>query len=165
MPRFPGIAFVEVRYRVKSWHAYRSCVEDAAAAFDAAARPAIAVGFSMGGGIAISASGDARVGAVLGLSPWIPEQIDLSPLRGKRFDVVHGGWDRWFPGIPGVSRDHSRTRFEDALAEGAEGTYTLVPRGLHGVAVRSRRGRLVTLPRAGSWLAPVAASLARFSAP
>ena len=163
-PRFPGIAFAEVRYRVKSWHAYESCVEDTSSALDAVARPAIVIGFSMGGGMAVSVSGDARVGAVLGLAPWIPDELELSPLRGKRFDVVHGGWDRWFPGIPGVSPSHSRKRFGDAITEGAEGTYTVVARGLHGLALRSRRGGLLTLPRAEAWLPPVSAALSRFAA-
>ncbi len=162
-PRFPTIAFVEVRYRVKSWHELDSCVEDGSAALDAVARRAILVGFSMGGAVAIGVSGDSRVGAVLGLAPWIPPQLPLEALAGKRFDVVHGAWDRWFPGIPGVSPEHSRSAYERARAAGAEGTYTLVSRGLHGVALR-RRGRLVTLPAAGRWLVPTAAALERFAA-
>jgi len=163
VPRFPAVAFVEVRYRVKSWHELDSCLEDASAALDAVARRALLVGFSMGGAVAIGVSGDPRVGAVLGLAPWIPPQLPLEGLAGKRFDVVHGAWDRWFPGIPGVSPGHSRAGFERARAAGAEGTYTLVPRGLHGVALR-RRGRLVTLPAAGRWLAPATAALERFAA-
>ena len=69
------------------------------------------------------------VEAVLGLAPWIPPQLDLHPLRGKRFDVVHGAWDRWLPLVPGVSAKHSRGGFERALAAGAHGTYTLIPAG------------------------------------
>ncbi len=163
VPRFPTIAFVEVRYRVKSWHELDACIEDASAALDAVARGTILVGFSMGGAVAIVVSRDTRVDAVLGLAPWIPPQLPFEGLAGKRFDVVHGAWDRWFPGIPGVSPGHSRAGFDRARAAGAKGTYTLVPRGLHGVALR-RRGRLVTLPAAGRWLAPTTAALERFAA-
>ncbi len=152
--RFPEVAFVEVRYRTKSWNELGSCMEDAADALDAAARPSILVGFSMGGAVAIGVADHERVEAVLGLAPWIPTQLDLRPLRGKRFDVVHGAWDRWLPLVPGVSAKHSRDGFERALAAGAQGTYTLIPRGLHGVALRSGGGSLVTLPRAKAWLDP-----------
>ncbi|HEY4345942.1 MAG TPA: hypothetical protein VGM80_00005, partial [Gaiellaceae bacterium] len=31
-PRFPGIAFAEVRYRTKSWKRLEDCIEDARAA-------------------------------------------------------------------------------------------------------------------------------------
>ena len=117
----------------------------------------------MGGAVAIGAADHEGAAAVLGLAPWIPPQLDVRPLRGKRFDVVHGAWDRWFPLVPGVSAAHSRSGFERALAAGANGTYTVVPRGLHGVALRSRNGSLVTLPRAKAWLRPVSAAIERFS--
>jgi pimeloyl-ACP methyl ester carboxylesterase len=162
-PRFPEVAFVEVRYRVKSWHELPSCFEDAEAALDLVDRPAILVGFSMGGAVAIGAAGHEHAGPILGLAPWIPPELDLSALDGRRLDVVHGAWDRWFPGIPGVSPGHSRAGFERARAGGATGTYTLVPRGLHGVAVRARNGSLVALPAAKRWLGPVSASIAAFA--
>ena len=161
--RFPEVAFVEVRYRTKSWNELPSCIEDAEDALTATARPSILVGFSMGGAVAIGAADHEGAAAVLGLAPWIPPQLDLRPLRGKRFDVVHGAWDRWLPLVPGVSAAHSRSGFERALAAGANGTYTVIPRGLHGVALRSRDGSLVTLPRAKAWLGPVSAAIERFS--
>jgi dienelactone hydrolase len=160
---FPEVAFVEVRYRTKSWNELPSCIEDAEDALTATARPALLVGFSMGGAVAIGAARHDRAAAVLGLAPWIPPQLDLGPLDGKRFDVVHGAWDRWFPLVPGVSPAHSRGGFERALAAGAHGTYTVIPRGFHGVAVRSRRGSIVTLPRARAWLGPVSDAIERFS--
>ena len=162
-PRYPGLAFVEVRYRTRSWNELPSCMADAEAALDAAARPALLVGFSMGGAVAIGVARDDRVEAVLGLAPWIPDRLDVGGVAGKRVDVVHGAWDRQLPGIPGVSPTHSRGGFERLLASGAHGSYTLVPRALHGVAVRSRRGGLVTLPGARRWLGPVSASLDRFT--
>ena len=161
--RFPDVAFVEVRYRTKSWNELPSCIEDAEDALTAAARPSLLVGFSMGGAVAIGAAGTERVAAVLGLAPWIPPQLDLHSLSGKRFDVVHGAWDRWLPLVPGVSTTHSRNGFERALAAGAHGTYTVIARGLHGVALRSRGGSLVTLPRARAWLGPVSDAIAHFS--
>jgi dienelactone hydrolase len=161
--RFPEVAFVEVRYRTKSWNELPSCIEDAEDALTATARPALLVGFSMGGAVAIEAASHDSAAAVLGLAPWIPPQLGLHPLDGKRFDVVHGAWDRWFPLVPGVSPAHSRSGFERALAAGAQGTYTVIPRGLHGVAVRSRRGSIVTLPRARAWLGPVSDAIERFS--
>jgi hypothetical protein len=161
--RFPGVAFVEVRYRTKSWHELPSCFEDAEAAVELVGRPTILVGFSMGGAVAIGAS-HASAGPILGLAPWLPPELDLTALAGRRFDVIHGAWDRWLPGIPGVSPGHSRAGFERAQAIGARGTYTLIPRGLHGVAVRSRSGRVVTLPGASRWLEPVSASISAFAA-
>jgi pimeloyl-ACP methyl ester carboxylesterase len=161
--RFPEVAFVEVRYRTKSWNELGSCVADAEAALGSTRRPTILVGFSMGGAVAIGAARHDDVGAVLGLAPWIPPQLGLDTLAGMRFDVVHGGWDRRLPGIPGVNPTHSRAGFERALAAGAHGTYTLVPRGLHGVAVRARNGNLATLPGATRWIEPVSAALERFA--
>ena len=38
-PRFPGLVFAEVRYRVKTWNALDSCLADARAALDLVARP------------------------------------------------------------------------------------------------------------------------------
>jgi dienelactone hydrolase len=162
-PRFPDVAFVEVRYRTKSWHELPSCFEDAEAALDLVERPAILVGFSMGGAVAVGAAEHRNAGPILGLAPWLPTELDLTALGGRTFDVVHGSWDRWLPGIPGVSPGHSRAGFERALALGAAGTYTLIPRGLHGVAVRARNGRLVTLPGAKRWLEPVSGSIAAFA--
>ena len=63
---------------------------------------------------------------MLGLAPWIPERLSLDGLRGKRLDVLHGAWDRYLPGIPGVSAASSRRGFERARALGIDGTYTLI---------------------------------------
>ncbi|MBA3375915.1 MAG: hypothetical protein H0U00_08925 [Actinobacteria bacterium] len=161
--RFPAVAFFEVRYRTKSWNELPSCVVDAEDALDAADRPSILVGFSMGGAVAIGAAGDERVDALLGLAPWIPPQLGLDALQGKRFDVVHGAWDRWLPLVPGVSAKLSRAGFDRALAAGAHGVYTLIPGGLHGVAVRSGGGSLITLPRASAWLDPISDAIERFA--
>ena len=163
-PRFPQLAFVEVRYRLKTWNALESCMADGRAALDLVARPSLLVGFSMGGAVSIGIASHSDVAGVLGLAPWIPEQLSLDGLRGKRFDVLHGSWDRYLPGIPGVSAASSKRGFERAQALGVEGTYTLIPRGLHGAAVRRRSGKIQRLPRAGACVAGVEQHLTRFQA-
>ncbi len=152
-PRFPGLRFGEVRYRVKSWKRLDWCIEDARAAVERlGGDETLMLGFSMGGAVSIAAADEPGVQEVLGLAPWIPDRLDVSTLRGKRLDVLHGALDRWLPGIPGVSPTSSRRGFDRALAAGAEGTYTTIPGALHGLAVRTPGGRLVPLPRAGRWV-------------
>jgi dienelactone hydrolase len=164
-PRFPSLAFAEVRYRVKSWRVLDMCVEDALAAVEAVgADDVLLVGFSMGGAVSISAADDPRVAGVLGLAPWIPDQLDVAPLAGKRLDVLHGSLDRRLPGVPGVAATQSRHGFERARALGVPGTYTLIRGGVHGLALRPRRGALVPLPRASAWAALAAARVAAFAA-
>ena len=53
--------------------------------------------------------------------------------------------------------------FERALAAGAEGSFTLIRGGVHGLALRSPQGRLVPLPRASTWTRLVAAQLGDFA--
>lgn len=163
-PRFPGVAFVEVRYRVKTWNELSSCMADAEAALELVRRRALLVGFSMGGAVSIGVAAHEAAEAVLGLSPWIPAQLSLDGLRGKRLDVVHGAWDRPLPGIPGVSAESSRRGFERARALGVEGSYTVIERGLHGAALRGCGGRLLRLPRWRAWVDQVAGRLDRFAA-
>lgn len=164
-PTYPAWVFAELRYRVKSWKAFESCLADATAALDVLRarrrRPVLLVGFSMGGGVSIAAAGHPTVEAVLGLAPWIPDALSIAPLHGKRFDVVHGAWDRYLPGIPGVSPAFSRRGFDRIQAAGVPGTYTLIARGVHGAAVRRRSGRLQPLPRAQAWVEHVGAALDR----
>ena len=162
-PRLPQLAFAEVRYRVKSWRRLDSCVEDARAAVQQVGAPRVALlGFSMGGAVAVTIAREAGVEEVVGLAPWLPEELDVSTLRGRRFTVVHGALDRWLPGIPGVSAAHSRKGFDRARERGAEGRYVVIPGALHGVAVRAPWGGLLALPKAERWAALVAEELSRF---
>ena len=163
-PRFPKLAFAEVRYRIKTWNELDSCLADARAALDVIDRPTLLVGFSMGGAVSIGVAGRRSVVGVLGLAPWIPERVSLEGLVGKRLDVLHGSWDRYLPGIPGVSAASSRRGFDRARALGVEGTYGLIARGLHGAAVRRWSGAIVRLPRARAWVEGVAERLAFFEA-
>ncbi|MGH3110572.1 MAG: hypothetical protein ACRDQT_06615 [Gaiellaceae bacterium] len=162
-PAFPTLRFAEVRYRVKSWNQFELCIEDAQAAVEAAGgRRTLLVGFSMGGAVAVSTAAHPSVIGVLGLAPWLPDRLDLTPLRGRRLTVVHGTLDRWLPGIPGVSPSSSRTGFERARLLGVDGSYTVIPGALHGLALRSALGRLVPLPRARRWAQLAADELRAF---
>lgn len=164
-PAWPDVRFAEVRYRIKSWKRLELCVEDASAAIDeTGAERTLLVGFSMGGAVAVRAASHPSVVGVLGLAPWLPDQLDLAPLRGRRLDVLHGALDRWLPGIPGVSPAISRRGFERARRLGVHGSYTVIPRAVHGIALRTPSGRLLPLPRASRWAELVAVEIARLRA-
>jgi pimeloyl-ACP methyl ester carboxylesterase len=160
-PQFPQLRFAEVKYRIKSWNHFESCREDAREAIERLdADRTLLLGFSMGGAVAISVADDPRIYGVLGLAPWIPDQISVEPLRGRRLDVIHGSLDRPLPGLPGVSPAGSRRGFERAQALGVPGTYTLVHGALHAIALRA--GRPVPLPRANTWARYVVPHLEAF---
>jgi dienelactone hydrolase len=162
-PSFPALAFAEVRYRIKSWNKLDWCIEDARDAVrEVGAQRTLLLGFSMGGIVSSQIAADPSVEAVLGLAPWFPERLSLEPLRGKRLRVLHGSLDRALPGIPGVSPASSRRGFDRAVALGAEGEYTVIAGAVHGVAVRTHRGRPLPLPRARTWARLVAEELERF---
>ena len=167
-PRFRRLAFLEVRYRVRSWRRLELCVEDATAALDAAAergaRATLLVGFSMGGAVAAAAAVHPTVRAVVGLAPWLPDALPLDALAGKRFSVVHGSLDRPLPGLAGVAPTASRRGFDRARAAGTvDAQYTLLRGAFHALALRGPAG-LVPLPRARAWTERVARELALFEA-
>jgi len=166
-PRFPQLTFAELRYRIKSWNQLSSCMADTEAGLElvcgAGATRTLLVGFSMGGAVSIGVAAHPTVVGVLGLAPWVPERLSLDGLRGKRFDVVHGSLDRYLPFIPGVSASNSKRGFERARALGVEGSYLLIPRGVHGAALRRSSGALVRLPRWRAWVEHVADRLERLA--
>lgn len=165
-PRFPDVAFHEVRYRVRSWKHLPSCIEDGRAALDAAvargASRCALLGFSMGGAVALANAGHHAVDTMIGLAPWMPDQLPVEPLRGRRLAVRHGALDRYLPGIPGVHPSSSRAGSERARALGVDVDYALVPGSLHAVALRAPWGVPVALPKAPDWLAFVSAEVERF---
>jgi pimeloyl-ACP methyl ester carboxylesterase len=162
-PLLPELTFVEVRYRIRSWNRFEWCVEDAREAMAAAGDvPLALVGFSMGGAVATRVADDPRVGAVVGLAPWLPDRLDVSPLAGRHLTVVHGSLDRGLPGLPGVSPALSRRGFDRAVAAGARGEYLLVRGGVHAAALRGRGG-LVALPRARTYARAIGDALAAFA--
>jgi pimeloyl-ACP methyl ester carboxylesterase len=163
-PRLPQLGFAEVRYRVKSWKRFEWCVEDGRAAVEAVGAPrTVLLGFSMGGAVSIAIASEPRVEEVIGLAPWIPDQLDVTSLRGKRLTVLHGAFDRWLPGIPGVSASHSREGFDRTRERGAVGRYVLIPGAVHGIALRAPGGKLVRLPKAHRWAELVEHELRRFA--
>jgi dienelactone hydrolase len=165
-PDFPRLAFAEVRYRIKSWKRLEMCVDDTLSAVTSIAREGVRrtllLGFSMGGAVAIRAAAHPSVSTVVGLAPWIPDRLDLSELAGRRLAIFHGSLDRYLPGIPGVSPNNSRRGFERARSLGVDGSYTLIPGALHGVALRAHWGRALPLPAARRWAELVGEELERF---
>jgi dienelactone hydrolase len=164
-PRFPELAFLEVRYRIKSWRRLDDCVEDAGAALAEAkrrgAREVVLLGFSMGGAVSVRLAPDESVRTVIGLAPWLHPELDLAPLAGRRLAVIHGALDAPFPGVPGVRPSMSAAAVERARALGVEVTRTVIPGALHAIALRAPGGRPVPMPRAGRWAGLVAAELDR----
>ncbi len=167
-PRYPGLRFHEVRYRVKSWNRLELCIEDAHAALDAAAdgrgRRTLLIGFSMGGAVAIGAAAHPSVSTVVGLAPWIPDRMPIESLAGRRFAVVQGSLDGWLPGIPGISPASSRRGYERVVAAGIPASYELIQGALHPIALRGPGERLIAMPRAGVWVDRVAGQLELFRA-
>ena len=164
----PDLAFLEVRYRVKSWRRLDLCVEDGRAAI-AAAREAGAerialLAFSMGGTVAVRNAAEAEVSVVVGVNPWLPPQLELGGLSGRRLAIVHGSLDAPLPGIPGVKPSMSLAACERARALGVEAERRVVPGGFHAAALRRRAGGLLPLPGARRYRDFVAAELERFCA-
>jgi hypothetical protein len=87
---------------------------------------------------------------VVGVNPWLPPQLDLAPLAGKRLSIVHGSLDAPLPGVPGVKPSMSAAAAERARTLGAEVERTVV-RGFHAVALRRRNGSLLPVPGARSY--------------
>lgn len=167
-PRHPSLAFLEVRYRVKSWRHIDGCIEDAragiAAARDAGASRIALLGFSMGGAVAVHVADDPAVSTVIALAPWLYPELDVTPLEGRRFAVVHGSLDRGLPGVPGVRPELSLRGYERALARGIETQRTVIRGALHPIALRVPWGATVPMPRAGRWAQLVGAELELFCA-
>ena len=167
-PRFPGLGFLELRYRIRSWRRFDSCVEDGEAALAEAkehgAREVLLLGFSMGGAVSVRIAGDEAVSTVVGLAPWLPPQVGLEPLRGRRLSIFHGSLDSPFPGVPGVRPAMSLAAADRARALGIEVERRSVRGALHAIALRTRGGGLVPMPRAGRWAELVGGELERFCA-
>lgn len=164
----PSLPFLEVRYRVKSWRRLDLCLEDTRAALDVAlaagAQELALLGFSMGGAVSVQAAADPAVSTVIALAPWLYPQLDVSPLDGRRFAVLHGSLDRGLPGIPGVAPELSRAGYERALARGVDADRTIIRGAIHPIALRAPWGGTVPMPRAGRWAELVGEELERFCA-
>lgn len=164
----PSLAFLELRYRVKSWRQLDLCVEDGRAAVavarEAGADEVALLGFSMGGAVAVHVAADPAVSTVIALAPWLYPELDVSPLDGRRFAVLHGSLDRSLPGIPGVRPELSLHGFERARARGVDADRTVIDGAIHPIALRAPWGAAVPMPRAGRWAELVGLELERFCA-
>jgi dienelactone hydrolase len=156
----PRLAYAELRYHDRNWRAIAACLRDAreALAVLPSAAQVVPIGFSMGGGIAIAIADDPRVSGAIGLAPWVPEQIPLGQLRGKRLALIHGSRDRALPFLPGVPAEASRRLLGRVSAVGALASLTLIEGAIHAIAVNTPFG-LVPLPHARAWSAVAAAQL------
>jgi pimeloyl-ACP methyl ester carboxylesterase len=161
-----ALPFLEVRYRVKSWRRLELCIEDARAAIDAAREAGVEevalLGFSMGGAVSVHVAGDPAVSTVIALAPWLYPELDVSPLDGRRFAVLHGTLDRGLPGVPGVAPELSRDGYERAKKRGVDAHRTLIRGAIHPIALRAPWGGTVAMPRAGRWAELVGDELERF---
>jgi dienelactone hydrolase len=166
--RFPALGFLEVRYRIKSWRRLELCVEDAAAAIGTAresgAEELALLGFSMGGAVAVRNAAAAGVELVAGVNPWLPPQLELGTLQGRRLAIAHGALDAPLPLIPGVKPSMSQAAAERARASGIEVERQVVPFGFHAVALRRRDGGMLALPGAERYAEFVGDQLERFCA-
>jgi dienelactone hydrolase len=160
-PARPDLAFHEVRYRIKSWTRLDMCIQDAAAAVATVAGhgPVTLIGFSMGGAVSIAVAGHPAVTDVIGLAPWIPGELDVHALRGRRVSIVHGSLDAGLPGVPGVRPASSRRGADRIEAAGVPVDYTLIRGAVHPIAVRTPWGRPFPAPRAATWARHVARAL------
>jgi len=167
-PALAPLSFLEVRYRVKSWRRLDDCVEDGRAALELArergAREVALLAFSMGAAVSVRVAAEPEVRSVIGLAPWLPAQLDLAPLAGRRLAIAHGTLDAPLPGVPGVRPSLSAEAHRRALELGVESERTVLRGALHAIALRAPGGRLVPMPRARRWLALARTELERFCA-
>jgi dienelactone hydrolase len=166
--RFPELGFLEVRYRIKSWRRLELCVEDAAAAIavarESGAGELALLGFSMGGAVAVRNASAAGVRLVAGVNPWLPPQLELGTLQGRRLAIAHGALDAPLPLIPGVKPSLSHAAADRARALGVEVERRVVSRGFHAIALRRRNGGMLALPGAERYAEIVGDQLERFCA-
>ena len=108
------------------------------------------LGFSMGGAVAVRNAAAAGVELVAGVNPWLPPQLELETLRGRRLAIAHGALDAPLPLIPGVKPSMSLAAAERARALGVEVEREVVSRGFHAVALRRRDGGMLALPGRGA---------------
>ena len=122
------------------------------------------LGFSMGGAVSVHVADDPAVSTVIALAPWLYPELDVSPLDGRRFAVLHGSLDRGLPGVPGVRPELSLRGYERARARGVDASRYVIPGAIHPIALRAPWGRTVPMPRAGRWAALVGGELERLCA-
>jgi hypothetical protein len=146
----------QVRYADTSWDRLEIGIGDVRDSLaHEAARPiaperVVLLALSMGGATSLVNADSPQVVGLVTMAPWLPPELPLDPIAGKRLHVVHGSLDNALPFVPGTSLARSREAVREARALGADATWQGVPLGLHGLAV-GRPWRTWTLPRAGTF--------------
>lgn len=100
--------------------------------------PIVLIGHSMGGRAAVRAAGEAGVGGVLGLAPWLPDDEPREQLAGRRLLVVHGLRDRI------TSAEGSRQFIREVRPMATESTYIGLRRSGHSMVGRVRTWNQLT---------------------
>ena len=131
---------------------------------EAGAAEVALLGFSMGGAVSVHVADEPAVSTVIALAPWLYPELDVAPLDGRRFAVLHGSLDRGLPGIPGVRPELSLRGYERAKARGVDAERTVIDGAIHPIALRAPWGGTVPMPRAGRWAELVGEELERFCA-
>jgi pimeloyl-ACP methyl ester carboxylesterase len=164
------VRIVQVRFGRPSWQHLelpvadvrhvleREAASSAHAGVTAGDRRMVLVGFSMGGAASLANAAAAGVVGLVGLAPWLPVQLPITNLRGRRLRIAHGSLDGELKLIPGVRASSGRDAVARATAAGIDATFTIVPGGLHGVALPAGPV-LVPMPRAHAFTAFVVRSV------
>ena len=130
---FPGLRFLEVRYRIKSWRRLPLCIEDARAAIEAAraagAEEIALLGFSMGGAVAVQIADDPGGRARRRRQSLAPAAARPRAARRAALRVLHGSLERGLPGIPGVKPRSRKAPGERAKARGVDARGSVIRAG------------------------------------
>ena len=156
----------QVRYASSSWNELDRGIADVRCAIEhelARDRPPtriVLVALSMGGATCLMNVDRPEVTTLVAMAPWFPRELPRAGLRDTRLLVVHGSLDNALPLVPGTSLRMSRATVEEAVAMGGDAEWRRIRFGLHGLAVRWR-GRIWRMPRAGAFVRPIVAEVAR----
>ena len=149
-PRFPGLGFAEVRYRIKSWRQLDLCIEDARAAIAATGGAADAARRLLDGrrGRDLGGRRPARRAACSGSRRGSPTG---STSRRSPASASTSSTARSTAGCRGSPASRPRSRAAGSSGRGrsaSAGSYTLIRGGVHGLALRSPRGHARAAARA-----------------
>ncbi|MCW2971979.1 MAG: hypothetical protein JWN72_252 [Thermoleophilia bacterium] len=155
---------VELRWGNSSWRTPRPAFADLGHALTHEAltapddRRVVLVGFSMGGAACLANAAAPGVVGLVGIAPWLPGELPIAALRGRRLRIVHGTLDGELPLVPGLRSTSARSAVERARAAGVDASFTEVAGALHGLALPVGP-LLAPMPRARSYAQRVTASV------
>ena len=163
-PRFPGLAFAEVRYRIKTG-------TGSTRAWRTRARRSISVARRLAARRLLDGRGclDRASPGTGGCRRARPRAVDpgRAPARRPAGEAAGRPPRRLGPvpaGDPGRQPGELAEGLRARAALGVEGTYRSIPRGLHGAAVRRRSGGSCACRAAGAWVEGVGERLELFEA-